>query len=253
MKTYQTAQIAMLSDIHPNTVRLYEQIGFITKPERTPGGYRVFTDLHVQQVALVRTALQIPMVQNGLRKLAVRIVQASAACDFEGAYRLSGQYMEQICAEQANAEEALAIVKGLLHADPPGTARECLTRSEVAHRLSTTMDTLRNWEMNGLLTVKRRRNGYRIYTDEDIRRLKVIRALRTANYSLAAILRLLNTLHENPDADIRATLNTPHPDEDIVSVCDQLLTSLCAAETNARLLLAQTRKLKKQFPVNPPL
>ena len=31
------------------------------------------------------------------------------------------------------------------------------------------MDTLRNWEMNGLLSVKRKQNGYRIYTDEDIK------------------------------------------------------------------------------------
>ena len=253
MKTYRTAQIARLTGIHPNTVRLYEQIGFITSPERTPGGYRVFTELHLRQVELVRTALQVPIVQNGLRKLAVRIVRTAAARDFEGAYRLSAQYLRMVRAEQAGAEEAVAIVKGLLNAAPPDQTDGYLTRSEVARRLSTTIDTLRNWEMNGLCAVKRRQNGYRVYSGDDVRRLKIIRALRTANYSLAAILRLLNTLTENPGADVLETINTPQPDEDIVSVCDELLTSLRAAEANARAMLAQTRKLTKQFPANPPL
>lgn len=95
------------------------------------------------------------------------------------------------------------------------------------------MDTLRNWEMNGLLTVKRKENGYRVYTDDDIRRLKVTRALRCANYSLESILRLLQQLSENPDADNRAALNMPNQSEDIISVCDRLIVSLNEAEENA--------------------
>ena len=79
------------------------------------------------------------------------------------------------------------------------------------------MDALRNWEMNGLLTVKRKENGYRVYTNDDIQRLKIIRSLRCANYSLEAILRLLRQLDKNPDTDIRATLNTPKQSDDIIS------------------------------------
>lgn len=58
------------------------------------------------------------------------------------------------------------------------------------------MDTLRNWEMNGLVNIKRKPNGYRIYTYEDIQRLKVIRSLKYGNYSLSAILRMLNKLSD---------------------------------------------------------
>ena len=50
-----------------------------------------------------------------------------------------------------------------------------MKQKEVSEYLGITMDSLRNWEMNGLLTVKRRENGYRVYTDEDIQRLKIIR------------------------------------------------------------------------------
>ena len=75
--------------------------------------------------------------------------------------------------------------------------------------LELTIDTLRNWELNGLLTVKRRENSYRVYNDEDIKRLKIISGLRCANYSLSAILRLLKQLDENTNIHIQEVLNTP--------------------------------------------
>ena len=109
------------------------------------------------------------------------------------------------------------------------------------------MDALRNWEMNGLLTVKRKENGYRIYTDDDIKRLKVIRSLRCAGYSLEAILRMLQQLSQNPDADIKAALNTPRASDDIISACDQLILSLSAAEKNAVVLLQMLREMKRRY------
>ena len=122
-----------------------------------------------------------------------------------------------------------------------------LKRKDVSELLAISMDTLRNWEMNGLLTVKRKDNGYRVYTDEDIQRLKIIRSLRCANYSLEAILRLLQQLSKNPDTDIRAALNTPKENDDIISVCDRLIVSLSAAEDNAIALLDTLQKMKKRF------
>ena len=52
------------------------------------------------------------------------------------------------------------------------------TRKQTAQYLNVTIDTLRNWEMNSLLTVKRKENGYRVYTEDDIQRLKIIRTLK---------------------------------------------------------------------------
>ena len=57
------------------------------------------------------------------------------------------------------------------------------TRKEAAGILGVTIDTLRNWELNGLFSVRRMANGYRVYTEEDMQRLTIIRSLRCANYS----------------------------------------------------------------------
>ena len=101
--------------------------------------------------------------------------------------------------------------------------------------------------MNGLLRVKRKQNGYRFYTGEDIERLKIIRSLRYANYSLEAILRMLNALEHNPQANIEQVLNTPKEDADIISVCDRLIVSLQAAEKNAEKMIEILTDMKKEF------
>lgn len=41
MKTYKTTEVATMIGIHPNTVRLYEKLELIPKPERLPNGYRL--------------------------------------------------------------------------------------------------------------------------------------------------------------------------------------------------------------------
>ncbi len=246
MATYKTAEVATIIGIHPNTVRLYEKLKLIPKPERLPNGYRVFTEFHIKQCRLIRLAFQIEVLQNGLRKKIVEMIMVSATGDFDAAIAIMQEYIKQIKQERRNAEEAVGIVQQILSGGVPKNSKQ-LKRKEVSELLNISMDSLRNWEMNGLLTVKRKNNGYRVYDDSDIQRLKIIRSLRCANYSLEAILRLLQQLSENPNADIRVVLNTPKQTDDIISVCDRLVVSLSAAEKNANELSDMLHDMKKQF------
>ena len=76
MTIYKTSEVASIIGVHPNTVRLYEEWGLISKPERLENGYRIFTDLHIRQMQLARIAFQIELLQNGLRKKIVeRLLQ----------------------------------------------------------------------------------------------------------------------------------------------------------------------------------
>jgi DNA-binding transcriptional MerR regulator len=244
---YKTAEVAKKIGIHPNTVRLYEELDLIPKPQRRSNGYRVFTDFHIEQFKLARIALKVEVLQNGLRKKMICIIKLSAKGNFQEAIALTENYLEKIKVEQNNAEEAIEIAEKLLSGMQEKEDELSLTRKETSDYLQISMDTLRNWEMNGLLTVKRKQNGYRIYTNSDIRYLKIIRSLRCANYSLAAILRMLNALSCNPDVDIREVIDTPKGDDDIVSACDKLLTSLRSAEQNALCILSQIKVMQEKF------
>ncbi|WP_420092608.1 MerR family DNA-binding transcriptional regulator [Paenibacillus apiarius] len=184
----------------------------IPKPERKANGYRIFTDFHVEQLKFASTALKVEVLQNGLRKQAIDIIKTSSARNFDKAIHLTKRYYQQIKREQRNAEEAIAITEKLLSGENQELSNAILTRKETADLLQISMDALRNWEMNGLLTVKRKQNGYRVYSDEDT---------------------------EETD--------------DIISVCDKLLTSLQYAENNARMMLTHLEEMKKQFTTNPTL
>lgn len=246
MKKYRTSEVAQMMGIHPNTVRFYEEWGLITKPVREENGYRVFNDLHIYQIQVARLGFEIEILQNGLRKKIVDMIKTCAKCDFGGAIRQTEEYLIQLKKERARAEEAIEIVQDMLH----GEVHEnhlSLNRKEVSGYLDISVDALRNWEMNGLMTIKRKQNGYRIYTDEDIRQLKIIRVLRCANYSLEAIRRMMQKLSENPEADIWEILDTPGQNDDIISACDRLLISLSKAEINAGKIMALLKEMKKLY------
>ena len=246
MNTYTTTDVAKIIGIHPNTVRMYEEWGLIPLAERKANGYRIFTDFHIEQLKLARIAFQVEVLQNGLRKKAVEIIKFSANREFDQALLLAEEYQSQLHREQRNAEESIVIAKQILS----GHAAEqtlFLKRKEVSDYLDIPMDTLRNWERNGLLQVERKQNGYRVYTSNDIAQLKMIRTLRLANYSLEAILRMLNALEHNPQADMKQILNTPQADADFVSVCDRLIISLRAAEENADKMIHIITEIKEKF------
>ena len=250
-KTYKTSEVAKLIGIHSNTVRMYEDLGLISKPSRKDNGYRVFTDLHIYQLKLARKALEVEILQNGLRKKAIAIVKTLAKQDFDRAIVLTKQYIESIKQEIHNANESVDIADRLINRLKDEKDFN-LKRKEVSELLGLSMDTLRNWEMNGLVSIKRKENGYRIYTYEDIQRLKVIRSLRCGNYSLSAILRMLNKLSEDHKADINEVLNSPNENEDIISVCDKLISSLNLAAKNAEEILEMLYEMKRKYS-NPPL
>jgi len=225
MITYRTNEIARLTGVHPNTVRFYEEVGFITPPERLKNGYRVFTELHLKQMELARLAMRAEVLQNGLRKKATQVIRLCAALDFDRAIQSAREYETMLTRETENAKAAIVSVETMLN----GKHRQdgvSLKRREATERLNVTLDTLRNWELNGLIKVKRRENGYRVYDASDLERLNIIRTLRCADYSLSAILRLINHLDQNEAVPVEKILNTPSEQEGIVSVCDRLIISL---------------------------
>jgi DNA-binding transcriptional MerR regulator len=75
--------------------------------------------------------------------------------------------------------------------------------------------------------------GYRLYGPPDIGRLRVILILYRGGYSTMAILRMLTGLDRNGVHDLRAILDTPRPDEDVLSVSDNRITSLGDQEDRA--------------------
>lgn len=235
---YRTGQVARMMGVHPNTVRLYESLGLISPAKRQANGYRCFNDDHILQFRIARLAFRSEVLQNGLRRMAADIAKAAGVRDYSRARDICGRYLERLAEERAHAEEAALIAEKTFGAGEVREEGPPITRKVAAEELGISVDTLRNWEANGLLTVKRKANGYRVYSPVDMDRLHVIRSLRCANYSLASILRLLRSVDSPEDTDVRSVLGDPSFPHDVVTACDHLIAALVDASADAREILA---------------
>jgi DNA-binding transcriptional MerR regulator len=237
LKTYKTAQIADIIGVHPNTIRFYEEMKLLPVIPRTENGYRIFNDRHLEQLWLLRTAFRAEIISDRLRQEVYQIVKKAATGDINGAYRDTQLYLEHLREEKARAEEAIRITLDLI--EDIGKLEEPVIyngRLEVAEILGITVDVLRDWERNGLIKVTRTPSGHTEYGNKEMNRLKIIRTLRNAHYSMMSILRMLNRLDQG-DKNVRKIIDTPGEEEDIVCAADRYITALNLAEKDAQVML----------------
>lgn len=242
MKYLRTSDIAREIGVHPNTVRLYEEWGFIPKAPRSPGGYRMFTETHLDCMRLARAALQFPY--PGGKQLVLDLVHSAVEGDLGGALEKAYLYLARVRAERDHAES----IAQLLERWADGAAIDATTKplriGQTAELLGLTTDVLRNWERNGMIDVPRdARNHYRLYGAAEIGRLRVIRMLRNAGYSIMAVLRMLRHLDQGKRGDLRRVLDTPPEDEDVYFVSDRWLSTLAETERRARDVIDQLEKM----------
>lgn len=248
MTTYRTSEVARRVGLHPNTVRKYEEWALIPPPERLANGYRVYTDFHIDLIKLARKAFQIELLHGDLRYKMVAMVKAAAKKEYPEAQRHLENYQKTLQMETLKAKKAAAITAELLHQHRETQDTGSYSRKAIAEKFAMTVDSLRNWELNGLLEPKRQTNGHRYYTQQDLAKIQVIKVLRDAKYSLEAILRMLREVSADPAASIPATLDRLDEEAEIVSVCDHLISSLEEGWRNAEEVKELLQELVRRYP-----
>ncbi len=245
-KYLRTSDIAKAVGVHPNTVRLYEEWGFLPPIPRSKSGYRQFTPFHKEQMRLARIALQWPY--PGGKAIVVKLVKNGANGNLDVSLEFAYQYLAQVQAEQAHAETAVTILEQWAEGQAVDMGKRPLQISQVAKKLDVSTDKLRNWERNGLLTVPRNpENGYRLYTAVEISRIQVIRVLRQAGYSLTAVLRMLIQFDAGQRDHLREVLDTVDPEEDIYYITDNWLTTLAEVNQRAHAIIQQLQIMIAMF------
>ena len=237
---YSTLQVARAAGVHPNTVRMYEAWGFLPPIPRAPNGYRLYSEFHVDQMRLARTALHGGWPGRNIRASAVSLVRRSASGDLGGALEQAYRHLALVQAERAQAEGAANLLERWAQGTAIDTSTKPLLIKEAAQLLGVTSDMLRNWERNGLLKVPRDPHSrYRRYGAAELDRVRVIRTLSRAGYSNMAILRMLRRLDAGERHNLRKALDTPDPHEDVFTAADRWLTALQSQEQRANDMIAQ--------------
>lgn len=242
MRTYSTSEIAGIMGMHPNTIMLYEKWGYIAPVERKENGYRVYTETHLEQMKLVRMALRSDWIKYYMRFEVRNIIRSAAQGDLRKALELSREYLTHIQNEKNNELKVMKVIQEILKSDSLEEKNISLNRKGAAKLLGVSINIIINWERNGLLEVPRSKNGYRVYGEDEIKLLRVIKVLRQENYRTQCICRMLKKLKtKSKENDVFLSEETEDSD-------DWLLSFMSEAESDAKELIGYIGELisKKQ-------
>ncbi|UDK95963.1 MerR family transcriptional regulator [Lysinibacillus sphaericus] len=239
----RTSEIAQLVQVHPNTVRIYEEWKFISPVPRKENGYREYSYLHLIQMKIARLAFRQEFIQSNLRKKATKIVLLSGSERFKECLHAAQSYLSFLQTEYDYALKAVKTVEHLLQNQP--TSTETFSHKTVASMLQLTEETLRNWERNNLFTVKRNTQNRRIYSERDIQKLLIIRTLRSAHFSITSIANLFREMEQSKeDFNLLQILQSSTFKDDFFHVTDDLITQLKIAMKDLESIIAILKTLQ---------
>ena len=247
MNNYRTIDLARIAGIHPNTVRLYEKVGFIATVPRAKNGYRVYDERHVFQIKVCRCIFDYGWVGKKIRDVSLRIIEACANWNLDEAYKITTEYLNLIENEYKIAKETANILKRWSEKGQTTSIDKTYNRNQSAELIGVTAETLRNWERNELINVPRIGvNNTRVYGTNEIERLRIIYMLRQSKYSISAIFKSLKQYNRGNSSGIIKALNEPDQKEDTswIWVGDCWLKSLIDTANGAREILRLINELK---------
>ena len=192
VKQLRTKDLAEAAQISLQQVRNYEGAGFLGVVERSPSGYRRYTRQHLAAL----TTARLLVAGYGWQR-AQQIMQAAHQGRRAAALALINERHAQLDRTRLQLEQtmaALSVLAAQLPAEPPRAARR-LRVGAAASLVGVEVSALRFWEQQGLLRPMREAGSrYRLYDEQQIRRLRIVVLLRQASYDFTAIRATLDEL-----------------------------------------------------------
>jgi DNA-binding transcriptional MerR regulator len=183
MITLRPADLARRHGLSAQAVRNYERDGFLPLAERTPNGYRVYTELHAAALDAY-----LALVKAHGHAAAGRIMTAVHDDDLDAALRAVDRGHDQLRRDRETLDAVRKAVGHLTGAGPDRADPGVRTIGELARRLGVTPATLRSWEGAGILApVRDPATGYRGYDPSDVRDAELAHLLRRGGYLLEHI------------------------------------------------------------------
>jgi DNA-binding transcriptional MerR regulator len=253
-KHLRTSDLARAVGIHSNTVRLYVDWGLIPPVERSESGYRLFTQKHLDCLRLARMIYTSQYPGRDLRASSNEIIQHAVADNWGRALEKAYDHLASVKAELKSANQAANLLEHWAQNMAADSNQEPFAIREVSKLLGVSHDVVRNWERNGLISVRRNSyNNYRLFGKRDVERLQIIRMLSHAGYSHMAILRMFIELDGGRTRGLKKVLDTPREDEDIFTAADNLLSTLHGQEKLAKNVIKMIAEIinARQIEKNP--
>lgn len=149
----RTSQLAKMVHLHPNTIRLYECLGYLSPAKRNKHNYRCFTELHVLQLKICRCIYSHPFFNGKIRAVGNHIMISSGKQDWMLAKLYTQEYLAVITAEITLAQSTAVLLQDWAEQQSSSIENkpQMISRKQAADYLGVTVETIRNWERNQLI------------------------------------------------------------------------------------------------------
>lgn len=190
MAKLRITDLARMAGVSVQQVRNYVDLGVLPAVERTPSGYRLFTEAHAEALLIVRQLAD----GHGWERTRV-IMRAVHAGDMETVLATVDASHGELARERADIARVLGAFEAVGRRPAVPRARRPLRIGEVADFVGVRTPVLRLWEQRGLLRPEREQaTGYRVYDSAELRKAEVIALLRRGNYPFPIVQAVLEEL-----------------------------------------------------------
>jgi DNA-binding transcriptional MerR regulator len=187
----RTHDLALAGHISVQQVRNYEANGLIPQAQRSPSGYRLYTQQHLAALKAVQS-----MVGGYGWPRTSAIMQALHRGDLSAALVTIDERHAEIASKRFQVEQTLSALRTLAAQSDSLQSSHHSQRvrvGEAARQVGVRVSALHFWEQQGLLhPVREQHSRYRLYDEQQMRRLRVVALLRDAGYPFNVIQSVLD-------------------------------------------------------------
>ncbi len=189
----RTKDLAQAGHMSVQQVRNYEASGLIPKVQRSPSGYRLYTQHHLTALKTVKS-----MVPAYGWPRTSTIMQALHRGDLSAALAVIDEHHAELASKRLQMEQTLSTLHTLAEQSTSllnANHSQRLRVGEAAKQVGVRVSALHFWEQQGLLQPLRDKSShYRVYDEYQMRRLRVVALLRDAGYNFSIIQPVLDEL-----------------------------------------------------------
>jgi len=192
---WRPVDLARAVGVSAQTVRIYEQVGFLPPAARSATGYRRYEARHMRALQAARL-----MVTGYGWKPALYIMRYVHEGEVDAAAAMVDACHAALHQSRHETMATLTALRGATTSLLDDNSKQScpglpLMISAVARRVGVRVSTVRSWEKHGLVRPRRdSTSDYRLYDAAEVGRVQVIALLRHGGYGFDAIRPVLTAL-----------------------------------------------------------
>ncbi len=110
---YKMSELAKLSGVNLETIRYYERLKLITPAQRNTNGYRVFSEVQLNELQFIKACRAIGFSLDETRELLILQANPSNPCQI--ADTLAKQHLAQIDHQIEQCQKIKALLEGIIN------------------------------------------------------------------------------------------------------------------------------------------